>query len=343
MEVSMRHGGLVGLLAVGALLTGTASAQEYKLEKTVKVGGEGGWDYLTVDAAARRLYVSRSSHVMVLDADTLQAVGDIPDTSGVHGIAIAAELGKGFTSNGRAHTLTVFDTKTLEATGEVKAGTNPDAILYDAFTQRVFAFNGGSGDVTVVDAKTGTVAGRIPIGGKLEFGQSDGKGQVFVNVEDKGEIVALDARQMKVLAHWPIAPCEEPTGLAFDAAHRRLFSVCGNRMMAVVDADTGKLVTTLPIGAGSDGAVFDATSQNAFSSNGEGTLTVVHESAPDRFEVVQTVKTQRGARTIALDPKTRRLLLPAAEFGPPPPATPQQPRQRPPLVPGSFALVVVSR
>ncbi len=339
----MRHGGIVGLLVVGGLLAGTASAQEYKLEKSVKLGGEGGWDYLTVDDAARRVYVSRSSHVMVLDADTLQILGDIPDTSGVHGIAIAAELGKGFTSNGRANALTVFDTKTLKATGEVKAGTNPDAILYDTFTQRVFAFNGRSGDVTVVDAKTGAVAGTIPIGGKLEFGQSDGKGQVFVNVEDKGEIVALDARQMKVLAHWPIAPCEEPSGLALDAAHRRLFSVCGNKMMAVVNADTGKLVTTLPIGAGPDGAAFDPASRNAFSSNGEGTLTVVHESAADKFEVVQTVKTQRSARTIALDPKTHSLLLPAAEFGPPPAATPEQPRQRPPLVPGSFALLVVSR
>lgn len=339
----MRHGDFVGLLVVGGLIAGAASAQEYKLAKSARLGGEGGWDYLTVDDAARRVYVSRSSHVMVLDADTLQVVGDIPDTSGVHGIAIAAELGKGFTSNGRANTVTVFDTKTLKATGEVKTGTNPDAILYDTFTQRVFAFNGRSGDVTVVDAKTGAVAGTIPIGGKLEFGQTDGKGQVFVNVEDKSEIVALDAKQMKVLAHWPIAPCEEPTGLALDAAHRRLFSVCGNKLMAVVNADTGKVVTTLPIGAGSDGAAFDPASQNAFSSNGEGTLTVVHESAPDTFEVVQTVTTQRSARTIVLDPKTRSLLLPAAELGPPPAATPEQPRPRPTQVPGTFALIVVSR
>jgi YVTN family beta-propeller protein len=339
----MRHGGFVGLLVVGALLGGVASAEEYKLARSAKLGGEGGWDYLTVDNASRRVYVSRSSHVMVLDADSLEVVGDIPDTSGVHGIAIAADLGKGFTSNGRANTLTVFDTKTLKATGEVKAGTNPDAILYDGFTQRVFAFNGRSGDVTVVDAKTGAVVGTIPIGGKLEFGQTDGKGQVFVNVEDKSEIVALDAKEMKVLAHWPIAPCEEPTGLALDAAHRRLFSVCGNKLMAVVNADTGKVVTTLPIGGGSDGASFDPVTQNAFSSNGEGTLTVVHESAPDKFEVVQTVKTQRSARTITLDPKTHSLLLPAAELGPAPAATPEQPRPRPIAVPGSFVLVVVSR
>lgn len=339
----MRRGVLVGLMLAGTVLGGTAFAQEYKLAKTVKLGGEGGWDYLMVDAAARRVYVSRSTHVMVLDADTLQAVGDIPDTAGVHGIAIAAELGKGFTSNGRANTLTVFDTKTLKATGEVKTGTNPDAILYDAASQRVFAFNGRSGDVTVVDAKTNAVAGTIPVGGKLEYGQSDGKGQVFVNVEDKGEIVAIDAKQMKVLAHWPIAPCEEPSGLAFDAAHRRLFSACGNKLMAVVDADTGKIVTTLPIGTGTDGAAFDPETQNAFSSNGEGTVTVVHESAPDRFEVAQTVKTQRSARTITLDPKTHSLLLPAAEFGPAPAPTAEQPRPRPPIVPGSFSLLVVSR
>jgi YVTN family beta-propeller protein len=339
----MRRNAFVGLLVVGMMTGAAASAQEYTLEKTVKLGGEGGWDYLTVDDAARRVYVSRSTHVMVLDADTLQVVGDIPDTSGVHGIAIVAELGKGFTSNGRANTLTVFDTRTLKATAEVKAGANPDAILYDHFTRRVFAFNGRSGDVTVVDAKTDAVLATIPIGGKLEFGQTDGKGQVFVNVEDKSEIVALDAKQMKVLARWSIRPCEEPSGLALDAAHRRLFSVCGNKLMAVVDADTGKVVTTLPIGAGSDGAAFDPASQNAFSSNGEGTLTVVHESAPDKFEVVQTVKTQRSARTITLDPKTHSLLLPAAEFGPAPAPTAEQPRPRPTLVPGSFALVVVSR
>jgi YVTN family beta-propeller protein len=339
----MRRSGFVGLLVVGTLIAGTASAQEYKVAKTVKLGGEGGWDYLTVDDAARRVYVSRGSHVMVLDADTLQSVGDVPDTSGVHGIAIAPELGKGFTSNGRANTLTAFDTKTLKATGEVKAGTNPDAILYDAFTQRVFAFNGRSGDVTVVDAKTNAVLSTIPIGGKLEFGRTDGKGQVFVNVEDKSEIVALDAKQMKVLAHWPIAPCEEPSGLALDAAHRRLFSVCGNKLMAVVNADTGKVVTTLPIGEGSDGAAFDPATQNAFSSNGEGTLTVVHESAPDKFDVVQTVKTQRSARTITLDPKTGSLLLSAGELGPPPAPTSEQPRPRPTVLPGSFAVIVVSR
>jgi YVTN family beta-propeller protein len=341
----MRRGPVVGLLVVGALLAGavTARSQEYKLAKTVKLGGEGGWDYLLVDDAARRLYVSRSSHVMVLDADSLQPVGDIPDTPGVHGIAIVPEAGKGYTSNGRASTLTVFDTKTLKAIGEVKAGTNPDAILYDAFTRRVFAFNGRSGDVTVVDPKTDTVVATIPVGGKLEFGQSDGKGQVYVNVEDKGEIVALDAKGMKVLAHWPIAPCEEPTGLALDGAHRRLFAACGNKLMAVVDADAGKVVATLPIGAGTDGAAFDPTTQDAFSSNGEGSLTVVHEVTPDRFEVVQTVKTQRSARTITLDPKTHSLLLPAAELGPAPPPTAEQPRPRPALVPGSFSLLVVSR
>ena len=332
-----------GLLIAGVFVAGAAAAQEYKLAKTAKLGGEGAWDYLTVDAAARRVYVSRSTHVMVLDADTLAIVGDIPDTSGVHGIAIAADLGKGFTSNGRANTLTIFDTKTLKATGEVKTGTNPDAILYDALTQRVFAFNGRSGDVTVVDAKAGAVLATIPVGGKLEFGQSDGRGRVFVNVEDKNEIVALDAKEMKVAAHWPIAPCEEPTGLALDVAHRRLFAVCGNKQMVVVDADSGRVLKALPIGAGSDGAVFDPATQNAFSSNGEGTLTVVHESSPESFEVVQTVKTQRSARTITLDPKTHQLLLPAAEFGPPPSPTTEQPRPRPVAIAGSFAILVVQK
>jgi YVTN family beta-propeller protein len=326
------------------LVAASATAQEYKVLKKAKLGGEGGWDYLSVDADARRVYLSRGTHVMVADADTLAVVGDIPDTAGVHGIAIAADLGKGFTSNGRANTITIFDLKTLKPTGEAKAGQNPDAILYDAFSQRVFAFNGRSGDVSVVDAKTGTVAGTIPVGGKLEFGQADGKGKVFVNVEDKNEIVAIDSKEMKVLAHWPIADCDEPSGLAIDRAHRRLFAVCGNKKMAVVDADKGKLVATLPIGQGTDGAGFDDKAQCAFSSNGgDGTLTVVHEVSPDKFEVLQTLQTARGARTMAVDSKTHNVLTVTAEFGAPPAPTTEQPRPRPPMLPGSFQILVAGR
>jgi DNA-binding beta-propeller fold protein YncE len=333
------------LLCFGLVFAAGApvSAQEYKVVKKAALGGDGGWDYLKVDAEARRLYISRATRVVVVDADTLAAIGEIPDTPGVHGIALAKDLGRGFVSNGRDDTVSIFELGTLKALGRVKTGTNPDAILYDALTHRVFAFNGRSGDVTVIDAKAGTVAGTIPIGGKLEFGVTDGAGRVFVNVEDKNEIVALDARQMKVAAHWPLTACEEPTGLAIDVAHRRLFAACGNQHMAVVDADQGRPVATLPIGEGSDGAGFDAERQLAFSSNGDGTLTVVHESSPERFEVVQTVATQRSARTMELDAKTHNVFLVAAEFGERPSPTPEQPKPRPPVLPGSFTVLVVGR
>lgn len=334
----------VGWVLAALLAALPARAQDYKVVRKTTLGGEGGWDYLSVDAAARRVYVSHSTHVMVVDADTTAVVGDIPDTPGVHGIALAPELRRGFISNGRAGTASIFDLETLKRVGEVKTGQNPDAILYDPATSRVFVFNGRSADATVFDARDGTLLATIPLGGKPEFSQSDGGGTVFVNVEDKGEIVALDARALKVKARWPIAPCEEPTGLALDAAHRRLFAVCRNEKMAVVDADTGKLVATLPIGAGSDGAAFDAERQLAFSSNGgDGTLTVVRELSPEKFEVVQTVATLRGARTISLDPKTHQLLLPTAELLPPPQPTPEQPRPRPQPAPGSFMLLVVGK
>jgi YVTN family beta-propeller protein len=280
---------------------------------------------------------------MVVDADTLSLVGEILDTPGVHGIAIAGDLGRGFTSNGREDMATIFELATLKIVGKVKTGANPDAILYDAFTHRVFVFNGRSGDVTVIDAKAGTVVGTIPVGGKLEFGVTDGAGRIFVNVEDKNELVALDARAMKVAAHWPLAPCEEPSGLAIDVPHRRLFAVCGNKKMAVVDADKGRVVTTVPIGEGSDAAAFDPERQLAFSSNGEGTLTVVHETSPDSFEVVQNAATQRSARTMALDPKTHGIFLAAAAFGERPSPTAEQPRPRPPMVAGSFTILVVAR
>jgi DNA-binding beta-propeller fold protein YncE len=332
------------LVSCGLLLAGSVvSAQDYKVIQKIALGGDGGWDYLKVDPDARRLYISRSTRVMVVDADTLAPVGEIPDTPGVHGIAIASDLGRGFTSNGRDDSVTIFDLGTLKALGRVKTGTNPDAILYDVFTHRVFAFNGRSGDVTVIDAKEGTVAGTIPIGGKLEFGVSDGAGRVFVNVEDKGEIAVLDARVMKVLARWPLG-CKEPSGLALDVEHRRLFSVCDEKQMAVVDADKGRVVAKVAIGEGPDAAAFDPERQIAFSSNGgDGTLTLVHESTPEKFEVIQTVATQRSARTMALDPKTHKVYLVAAEFGPRPSPTPQQPRPWPTVLPGSFTALVVGR
>jgi DNA-binding beta-propeller fold protein YncE len=330
--------GLLFLLAASTL----AAASGHKVVKRVEVGGEGGWDYLAVDAAARRLYVSHATRVVVLDADTYAPLGEIPDTPGVHGIALAPELGRGFVSNGRGGNATIFDLATLKTLGQVKTGTNPDAILYEAVSKRVFTFNGASHDATVIDAAAGTVRATLELGGKPEFAVADGRGQIFVNLEDKAEILAIDARELKITARWPLAPCEEPTGLALDNAHRRLFAACGNQLAAVVDADNGRVLTTLPIGRGVDGMAFDPERALAFSSNGEGTLTVIQAESPDRYQVVENVATQAGARTIVLDPKTHRLFLPTAQFGPAQPATPDNPRGRPPIVPGSFVLLVVS-
>jgi DNA-binding beta-propeller fold protein YncE len=335
---------LVALVAVAATVgTRAAATAGYHVTKTYKLGGEGGWDYLLVDSAARRVYLSRGTHVMVVDADTGAVVGDIPDTPGVHGIALVPELNKGYTSNGRGGSATVFDMKTLKTLGTVKVGQNPDAITYDDVSKRVFTFNGASKDATAIDVKTDTVAGTIPLGGKPETGVADEHGHIFVNVEDKSEIVDIDTRKLTAVSHWALAPCEEPSGLAMDRKHRRLFAGCSNKLMAVVNADTGKVVTTLPIGSGVDANGFDPSTELAFASNGEGTLTVVHEDSPDKFTVVENAQTQRGARTMSLDTKTHRVYLVSAEFGPPPPATPERPRPRPSVVPGSFTLIVMEK
>jgi DNA-binding beta-propeller fold protein YncE len=321
-----------------------AGPSGYHVAKTLKLGAEGGWDYLTVDAKARRVYISRGTHVMVVDADSGAVVGDIPNTNGVHGIAIAADMDKGFISDGRDGTVTIFDLKTLKVLGTAPAGKNPDAIIYDPASKRVFAFNGTSKDATAIDAKTGTVAGTIALGGKPEFAVADEKGHIFVNIEDTNEIVQFDANKLTVENRWKIAPGEGPSGLAMDRKHRRLFSVCSNKLMVVLNADDGKVVTTVPIGAGTDAAAFDPETGFAFSSNGgDGNLTVVHEDAPDKFTVVENVPTLRRARTMALDPKTHQVYTVTAEFGQAPAPTAEQPRPRPPMVPGSFTLLVLSR
>src|SRR5947207_12997926 len=291
--------------------------------KTYKLGGEGGWDYLKADADSRRLFISRATHVIVMDMDSGKVVGDIADTPGVHGIALANDLGRGFTSNGREGTVTIFDLKTLAPISKVKAvGENPDAILFDPATKRVFTFNGRSHDSTAIDAATGEVVGKIALDGKPEFAVSTGGGEIFVNLEDKSELLRLDPKNLKVENRWPLAPCQEPSGLAIDIKNHRLFAGCDNKMMAIVNADTGKLITTLPIGGGVDANGFDPDSGLAFASCGEGVLTVVSEDSPDKFSVVQNVTTQRGARTMTLDPKTHQIFLVTAKFGPQPAATP---------------------
>jgi len=334
---------LASLASLLLLATAPARAQGVHLLKTLPVGGPGGWDYVTLDSSHHRLYVPRFDRVMVLDLDG-KVIGTIPGTEGVHGVALAPDLDRGFTSNGRSQSVTIFRPSTLEVIGHMKAtGAGPDAILYDPFTRRVFSFNGQGKDITAYDAEKGTVVGSIPLGHKPEFAVADGKGRIFVNLEDASEVAALDATTLKVLHIWPLAPVEEPSGMAMDRSHRRLFIVGRNKLMAVLDADSGKVVATPAIGAGADAAAFDPGTGIAYSSNGEGTLTVVRQDSPDAYTVLEQAPTQRGARTMALDEATHRLYLPTAEFQPAPAPTPGTPRQRPALVPDSFRILVVGR
>jgi len=337
----------IGVVALAAVLFAgvcssaagqSAGASGYHVIKTVPVGGEGFWDYLSVDSGGRRLYISHGTHVQVMDTDSYMLVGDIPDTQGVHGIALAPELGRGFTSNGRANTVTIFDLKTLKTLGTASTGTNPDAIVYDGITKRVFTMNGRSNNATAINAADGGVAGTVDLADRPEFAAADGKGNIYVNIEDKSELVQFDAQNLKVLNRWPLAPCEEPSGLAMDRANRRLFAGCHNQMMAVVDADTGKVVARPPIGQGVDANRFDPETNYAFSSNGDGTLTVVHEDSPDKFSVVENVPTKRSARTMALDEKTHNIFLAAADFEPPAPG-----ERRGKMKPASFVILVVGR
>jgi YVTN family beta-propeller protein len=319
-------------------------ASGYHVVKKYPVGGEGGWDYLIADPATHRLFISRGSHTMVVDAASGQVVGDIPDTKGVHGIAFAPEFNRGFTSNGQANTVTIFDLKTLATIGSAATGQNPDAIIYDPASKRVFTFNGRSSDSTAIDAATGAVAGTIPLGGQPEFATSDGRGHVYVNIEDKSEVVAIDSKSLAVLNHWPLTGCDGPSGMAIDAAHRRSFSGCSNKVMAVLDLDSGKVVATLPIGRGVDANGFDPGTGLAFSSNGQdANLTVVHEDTPDKFTVVDNVPTQTGARTMTVDTNTHLVYVVTAEFNPAPEPTKENPRPRRTMVPNSFTILVVGK
>jgi DNA-binding beta-propeller fold protein YncE len=325
----------ISLLGLSLALSAMASSPSLALLRTFKVGGEGRWDYISVDAEGGRLFVPRSTRVMVLDLEG-QVKGEIPGTAGVHGVAFSRELDQGWTSNGGADTVTVFRLSTLEVLKVVATtGGNPDAILFEPVTKRVFTFNGRGKNATVIDAITSVVVGTIPLGGKPEFAVCNGRGRIFVNDEDRAAIHALDARSMKVDATWSIRPLDSPTGLALDAKQNRLFSVGSNRLAAVVDAGTGKVLATLPIGAGTDGVDFDPGTGCAYASNGEGTLTVIHQSGPSAYEVAATIPTRPGARTLVVNPKTHRLYLPTAEFLPLPKGG------RPNLVPGSFQVLEV--
>jgi len=287
----------------------------YSVIKKIPIPGQGGFDYLTVDEGARRLYVSHGTQVEVLDIDSLTVVGNIPNTQGVHGVAIAPDLGRGFVSNGQASTVTIFELKTLKPIADVPTGKKPDAIIFDPATSRVFAFNGGSDSATAIDAATGKVAGTVDLGGGPEFATADGKGYVYDNLEDESQVLKINSRELKVEQRWPTAPCASPSSMAIDRANRRLFLGCRSKVMAVVDADSGKVITTVPIGDHVDATAFDVETKLIFNSNGEGTISVIHQDGPDKYSLVETVKTAPRAKTMALDPKTHRLFLSTVENG----------------------------
>ncbi|HEV7594407.1 MAG TPA: hypothetical protein VGO33_05365 [Gemmatimonadaceae bacterium] len=333
---------LAAFVASHSVTAQTASPGYHVINK-IPAGGEGGWDYVTVDPDGNRLFLSRGTHAMVIDLGTNSVIGDIANTPGIHGVALAPELNRGFTSNGRDSSVTIFDYKTLAPIAVLKIpASGPDAIFYDPATKRVFTFNGGSSNATAIDAAGGTVVGNVNLAGKPE-GAVFENGRGYANLEDKSQIAVFDPKTLAVLARWPLAPCEEPTGLAIDRVHQRLFAGCGNKTMAIVDIKTGKVVASVPVGDGVDAAGFDPETQLAFTSNGEGSITVVHENTPDKYSVVETVPTQRGARTMAVNPKTHRVYTVTATFGPTPAPTADRPRPRPPMIPGSFVVLELGR
>jgi DNA-binding beta-propeller fold protein YncE len=333
-----------GLAAV-ALLSAGALAQarpQYHIAHEVNLPGDDGWDDLTFEQGGHRLFIAHGTQVQVLDTEHLTLAGTIPDTPGVHGIALAPDVGRGYISAGRSNSIVVFDLKTLARVTEIKStGENPDAIIYDEPTHRVFAFNGRGRNVTAVDAKTNTVVGTIALDAKPEFAVTDGKGHVYVNLEDKSSIAVIDPQGLTVSVVWPITGCESPSGLAIDVGGRRLFAGCDNKVMAVVDAASGHVLGTAPIGDGVDGAKYDPGAHLAFASCGQGVLTAVAMSSSGTPEVAQSLDTQRGARTMTLDEHRHRIFTVTANFGPPPAATPEHPHPRPPILPGTFRVLVI--
>jgi YVTN family beta-propeller protein len=316
----------------------------YHLIKNAHIGGKGFWDYMAIDERARHLFITHNTKLEVVNADTGEVVGSVedPKMNAVHGVAVVPEIGKGFTSNGATNTVTIFDLKTFKPEGIVMTGTHPDAIIYDPASKQVFVFNGGSDSVTVIKASTGEVAGTVMLGGGPEYAASDGAGTVFVNIEEKDEVVAIDSRARIASHRWPTAPCHQPAGMAIDAPHSRLFIGCHNKLLAVMDAKTGRIVAAPPIGSGVDANRFDPGTQTVFSSNGEGTLTVIHEDTPDKYTVLQNVQTEAGSRTMELDPQTHNVYLIAADLKTAQP-TADNPRNRHTVVPDTMRLLIYGK
>ena len=327
---------LLACSAVSLLAMGASAAGGYHLQKSVTLGGDTFWDAITLDAANHHLFITHGTHVVVVDSRTYARAGDIDNVTGAHQVAIG--LGKGFATSGMTNSVVVFDAATLKTTGTIAVGTRPDGIVFDPVSRRVFTFNAGSKDATAIDVASGTVDGTVPLGGKPEFAVADGAGHIFDNIEDTSEIVEIDTKKMEVMRRWPLKPCESPSGMAYDRAHARLFLACENEMMAVVDAKTGKVVTTVPTGKGADGAAYDPALHFVFIPNGEGKLSVIHQDTPDKYTLVENAPTQFGARTIEIDRATHRIFSATADLTP-------DPGKRPPykMTPGSFRLLVYGR
>jgi len=338
----MRRTCLRLLLGVIAFWEATVVAQEsYKFLNEIPIGGEGGWDILTIDSAASRLYLSHATKVVVVDLNKNAIAGEIADTPGVHAFMPVPELQRGFSSNGKESKSSIVDLATLKTLSKIETGQNPDAIAYEPQRGEVYIFNHTGNSVTVIDAKQAKVVATIPLGGGPEFAVADANaGRVYCNVEDKSEVAVIDAAKHEVISRWPVAPGTEPSGIALNATRHRLFATCHNKMMAMLDTETGKVIATVPIGAGVDGCAFDDSTQLAFASCGEGTTTITKEETPDKLTVVQTLKTERGARTMAIDPKTHRIYLPSAQFQPPPSPSPGASPARPTIVPNTLKLLV---
>jgi DNA-binding beta-propeller fold protein YncE len=316
-----------------------ADAESYRFLSEIALGGEGGWDYLSIDPDSRRLYVTHGTKIDIVDLNSEKIIGEIADTPGVHGFALAPELGRGFASNGTEGKVSIVDLKTQKTIAKVLTGENPDAILYEPTRGEVYVFNGRGKSATVFEGKSGNILATIPLPGKPEFATTD-RERVYVNIEDQSEVVAINAATHAIAATWPLAPGEEPTGMAIDALRHRLFIGCSNRLMVMMDTVEGKVLATVPIGAGVDATAFDPSTRLAFSANGEGNVTIAKEDAPDKLSVLQTLPTRRGARTMALDSTTHKIYLVTAKFEPMPTPSPGAARQRPKIIPGTMVLLV---
>jgi DNA-binding beta-propeller fold protein YncE len=341
MESAMRS--IAALLALVAATTlGAQTTGPYHISHTYPVAGDGSWDYLVPDPAHHRVFIGRQNRVMVVDENDGRLLGEVTGVNGAHGTAIAEKSGHGFATSGNDSSVVMFDLATYKVLGRAHAAEDADAIIYDPASDRVFTFNGDAHSSTVIDPATGKTITNIDLGGKPEYGASAGDGKIYANLTDNGEVVEIDAKNLKVTRRWSTAPCKNPVAMALDVAHRRLFSGCRSGVMAVSDYAAGRIVATVPIGTGVDGAAFDPATGDAFASNADGTLTVIHQDTPDAYHVVQTLPTMMGSRNMGLDPTTHRIFLAGAKFG----AAPENAggrRGRAPMVPGSFVVLVVER